>query len=54
MRVALDVLEDEKRLPASGDAGVEEPRDVRVGQPREERALAAEPLLADAIEDARG
>ena len=45
-RLAVDVLEDEVGLAARRDAGVDQPRDVRVGQPREQAALALESLLA--------
>ena len=45
-RLAVDVLEDEVRLAARRDAGVDQPGDVRVGQPREQAAFAPEPLLA--------
>jgi hypothetical protein len=46
---ALDVLEDEVWLPGLRDACVEKPRDVRVRQPREQRALTPEPLVTQPI-----
>src|SRR5262249_55450774 len=52
-RLALDVLEHEVGLAGCGHAGVEEPGDVGIGQTREDLALAAEPLLARAADEAR-
>ena len=51
--LALDVLEHEIRLPAGGDAGVDQPRDVRVREAREDAAFAPEALLAVAADRAR-
>ena len=50
---ALDVLEHEVRLAGGRDAGVDEARDVRMGEPREDRAFALEALFAGAA-DQRG
>jgi hypothetical protein len=49
-RHAVDMLEDEIRLAAFGDAGVEEARDVRMRESRERLALAREPRRAAAAE----
>jgi len=42
-RQARDEIEHEVRLPPGGHAGIEQARDVRVGQPRQDGALALEP-----------
>ncbi len=52
-RLPVDVLEDDVRLARGRHAGVDQARDVRVGEPREDRALAAEALLAGAADEAR-
>ena len=44
--LAVDVLEHQVGLPGARHAGVDQPGDVRVRQPGEDRALAAEPRLA--------
>ena len=45
---AVDVLEHEVRLAGARDAGVDEPGDVRMREPREDRAFALEALFAAA------
>ena len=50
MRLAVDVLEHEIRLAGRRDAGVDQMRDVRMAQPREDGAFAPEPLLAGAAD----
>ena len=50
---ALDELEHEVRLAGVRDAGVDQPGDVRMGEPREDGALAPEALFAAAA-DQRG
>src|SRR5262249_5268368 len=49
--LTLDVLEDEIWLTTWGDARVDQMRDRRMGQPRENRALADEALLAGAADE---
>ncbi len=44
--LAVDVLEDQIRLPRGSHAGIEEPGNGGMGQPRQCRPLAPEPLLA--------
>jgi len=51
--LAVDVLEDDIRLARGRHAGVEDAGDVRMGQSREDRALAPEPTLAGAADEAR-
>jgi hypothetical protein len=48
---ALDVLEDEVRLAVVAHAGIEQPRDVQVREPRERGPFAAEALDAGGIEE---
>ena len=48
MRLAVDMLEDEIRLARRRDTGIEQVRDVRVGQPGEKIAFAPESLFAGA------
>ena len=50
---AVDVLEHQVRLSGAGDAGVDQPRDVRMREPREDRAFALEALLAGAADQRR-
>ncbi len=45
-RLAVDVFQDEIRLTAGRDAGIDQPRDIRMVQPGEQAALALESLLA--------
>src|SRR5256885_3349659 len=47
-RLAIDVLENQKRLARRCYAGVEETRDVRMREPREQHAFAREALFAAA------
>ena len=49
-RFAVDVFEDEVRLAARSDTGVEQPRDVRMREPGEELTLARETISAAAAE----
>ena len=51
--LALDVFEDEVGLARGRHPGVEQAGDVGIGEPREQVALAPEPLLAGAAEQAR-
>jgi hypothetical protein len=44
-RVAIDIFEDEVRLPRRGDTGIEQASDVRMRQPPEEPAFAPEAFL---------
>ena len=48
--LAVDVLEHEIRLAGRRDAGVDEVRDVRVGEPGEDGAFAPESLFAGAAD----
>ena len=50
---AVDVLEHQVGLPGRRDAGVDQPGDVRMREPGEDRAFALEALLAGAA-DQRG
>ena len=50
MRLAVDVLEDEIRLARWRHTGIDEVRDVRMGQPGEECAFAPESLFAGAAD----
>jgi hypothetical protein len=47
---AVDVLEDQKGLARGRDAGIEEPGDVRVSDPREQRAFTRESPTRDGVE----
>jgi hypothetical protein len=51
-RPSRDVLEDEVRLAAGRHPGVVKPRDVRMREARQDAALAAKALLADATDEA--
>ena len=53
MRCPFDVLEHEIGLARRRHAGVEEMRDVRMREPREDVAFAPEPLLARAADQRR-
>ena len=50
--LAVDVLEHEVGLAERRDAGIEEVRDVRMAQPRQDAAFAPEALLAVAADQA--
>ena len=49
----LDELQDQVRLAGRRDAGVDQPRDVRVREPREDIAFAPEALLRRPARSAR-
>ena len=49
--LAFDVLEDQVGLAHRGHAGIDQVRDVRVGQLRQDAALAREPLFAGAADE---
>ena len=50
---ALDEFEHEIRLAGVRDAGIDQAGNVRMRQPREDRALAAESLFAAAADERR-
>ena len=51
--VAVNVLQDQKPPVVRSRAGIEQPRDVRMGEPREHLSLAAEALRQLLLRNAR-